>query len=416
MPALNVPQATFLQLPQKFRAYVGGFGSGKTWAGSSGMCAGFWANPKVNQAYYAPTYPHIRDIFFPTIEEVAHGIGLRVEIMESNKEVHFYSGAQYRGTTICRSMERPQTIIGYKVGHSLVDELDTLESKKAKEAWRKIIARMRWPDARNGVDVTTTPEGFRETHRLFVSEVSEKPALASSYGLVQASTRTNARNLPGDYIQSLLDTYPSEQIDAYIDGRFCNLTTGTVYRCYNRERNNSSETIVEKEPLFIGMDFNIGKMAATIYVKRESGWHAVAELKDLLDTPKMAETITEKWPDHRIVVYPDASGANGSTKNASESDISILKQHGFEVKVNLTNPRVRDRVLSVNKQFENGRLWVNSRTCPTVAACFEKQAYDANGEPDKKSGFDHQNDASGYPIAKEFPIAHRIALVQQLRV
>lgn len=416
MPALNVPQATFLQLPQKFRAYVGGFGSGKTWAGSSGMCAGFWANPKVNQAYYAPTYPHIRDIFFPTIEEVAHGLSLRVEIMESNKEVHFYSGAQYRGTTICRSMERPQTIIGYKVGHSLVDELDTLESKKAKEAWRKIIARMRWPDARNGVDVTTTPEGFRETHRLFVSEVSEKPALASSYGLVQASTRTNARNLPGDYIQSLLDTYPSEQIDAYIDGRFCNLTTGTVYRCYNRERNNSSETIVEKEPLFIGMDFNIGRMAATIYVQRESGWHAVAELKDLLDTPKMAETITEKWPYHRIVVYPDASGANGSTKNASESDISILKQHGFEVKVNLTNPRVRDRVLSVNKQFENGRLWVNSRTCPTVAACFEKQAYDANGEPDKKSGFDHQNDASGYPIAKEFPIAHRIALVQQLRI
>lgn len=416
MPALNVPQATFLQLPQKFRAYVGGFGSGKTWAGSSGMCAGFWANPKVNQAYYAPTYPHIRDIFFPTIEEVAHGLSLRVEIMESNKEVHFYSGAQYRGTTICRSMERPQTIIGYKVGHSLVDELDTLESKKAKDAWRKIIARMRWPDARNGVDVTTTPEGFRETHRLFVSDVSEKPALASSYGLVQASTRTNARNLPGDYIQSLLDTYPSEQIDAYIDGRFCNLTTGTVYRSYNRERNNSSETIVEKEPLFIGMDFNIGKMAATVYVKRESGWHAVAELKDLLDTPKMAEKIIEKWPDHRIIVYPDASGANGSTKNASESDISILKQHGFEVKVNLTNPRVRDRVLSVNKQFENGRLWVNSRTCPTVAACFEKQAYDANGDPDKKSGFDHQNDASGYPIAKEFPIAHRIALVQQLRI
>lgn len=416
MPALNVPQATFLQLPQKFRAYVGGFGSGKTWAGSSGMCAGFWANPKVNQAYYAPTYPHIRDIFFPTIEEVAHGLSLRVEIMESNKEVHFYSGAQYRGTTICRSMERPQTIIGYKVGHSLVDELDTLESKKAKDAWRKIIARMRWPDARNGVDVTTTPEGFRETHRLFVSDVSEKPALASSYGLVQASTRTNARNLPGDYIQSLLDTYPSEQIDAYIDGRFCNLTTGTVYRSYNRERNNSSETIVEKEPLFIGMDFNIGKMAATVYVKRESGWHAVAELKDLLDTPKMSEKIIEKWPDHRIIVYPDASGANGSTKNASESDISILKQHGFEVKVNLTNPRVRDRVLSVNKQFENGRLWVNSRTCPTVAACFEKQAYDANGDPDKKSGFDHQNDASGYPIAKEFPIAHRIALVQQLRI
>lgn len=416
MPALNVPQSTFLQLPTKFRAYVGGYGSGKTWAGSSGMCARFWSSPGVNQAYYAPTYPHIRDIFFPTIEEVAHGLNLRTEIMEANKEVHFYSGAQYRGTTICRSMERPQTIIGYRVGHSLVDELDTLEAAKAQQAWRKIIARMRWPDATNGVDVTTTPEGYRETHRLFVAEVSNKPHLAASYGLVQASTRANAKNLPEGYIQSLLDTYPTELIDAYIDGRFCNLTTGTIYRSYDRKTCESSETIIEGEPLFLGMDFNIGKMAATIYVQRPSGWHAVAELKDIFDTPAMVIAIKDKWPDHRIVVYPDASGANGSTKDASVSDISILKQNCFEVRVNLTNPRVRDRILSVNKQFETGRLWVNSKECPTVASCLEKQAYDSNGEPDKKSGFDHQNDATGYPIAHEFPIQHRKAIVSTLRI
>lgn len=416
MPALNVPQSTFLQLPNKFRAYVGGYGSGKTWAGSSGMCARFWAAPGVNQAYYAPTYPHIRDIFFPTIEEVAHGLNLRTEIMEANKEVHFYSGAQYRGTTICRSMERPQTIIGYRVGHSLVDELDTLEAAKAQQAWRKIIARMRWPDATNGVDVTTTPEGYKETHRLFVVEVADKPHLAASYGMVQASTRANSKNLPEGYIQSLLDTYPTELIDAYIDGRFCNLTTGTIYRSYNRKACESSETIIEGEPLFIGMDFNIGKMAATVYVQRPSGWHAVAELKDIFDTPAMVIAIKEKWPDRRIVIYPDASGANGSTKNASVSDISILKQNEFEVRVNLTNPRVRDRILSVNKQFETGRLWVNSKKCPTVASCLEKQAYDSNGEPDKKSGFDHQNDATGYPIAHEFPIQHRKAIISSLRI
>lgn len=336
--------------------------------------------------------------------------------MEANKEVHFYSGAQYRGTTICRSMERPQTIIGYRVGHSLVDELDTLEAAKAQQAWRKIIARMRWPDATNGVDVTTTPEGYKETHRLFVVEVADKPHLAASYGMVQASTRANSKNLPEGYIQSLLDTYPTELIDAYIDGRFCNLTTGTIYRSYNRTACESSETIKDGEPLFIGMDFNINRMAATVYVQRPSGWHAVSELKDIFDTPAMVIAIKEKWPDRRIVIYPDASGANGSTKNASVSDISILKQNGFEVRVNLTNPRVRDRILSVNKQFETGRLWVNSKECPTVASCLEKQAYDSNGEPDKKSNFDHQNDATGYPIAHEFPIQHRKAIISSLRI
>lgn len=405
VPTLNIPQARFLQLPQQMRAFVAGYGGGKTWVGSTGMCAGFWSAPGVNQGYFAPTYPHIRDIFFPTIEEVAHGIGLTVDIKDSNKEVHFYSGTTYRGTTICRSMDDPSKIIGYKIGHALVDEFDVLPADKAKQAWRKIIARLRWANARNGVDVTTTPEGFRETHRLFVAEVASKPHLAAAYGMVQASTRANAKNLPPGYIQQLLDTYPAELVQAYIDGQFCNLTTGTVYHKYNRARNASAETIRPGEPLFVGVDFNVGKMAATIYVQRPTGWHAVAELKDIFDTPAMVRTITERWrPAHRIVVYPDASGNSRKSVNASQSDHALLMQAGFELRVNGTNPAVRDRVLSVNRQFELGRLWINHHACPTVATNFEQQAYDANGEPDKKGGFDHQNDASSYPVAYEWPI------------
>lgn len=400
---LNRPQTEFIQLPQKFRAYVGGFGCGKTWVGCTAMGLRYYTAPGVNQAYYAPTYPHIRDIFYPTMEEVAHTLELRIDIKTSDKEVHFYRGQRFLGTTICRSMERPASIIGYKVGHSLVDELDTMPTEKAKDAWRKIIARMRWENATNGVDVTTTPEGFRETHRLFVAQVAEKAELGQLYGLVQASTRDNERNLPDGYIQSMIDTYPAELIDAYIDGKFCNLASGTVYNKYNRQRHESSETIKPGEPLFIGMDFNIGKMAATVYVQRTSGWHAVAEVRDVFDTPAMARIIKDRFDGHRIVIYPDASGASGSTKDASKSDISILRNNGFEIRVHSTNPKVRDRVLSVNKQFEIGRLWVNSRACPTVAKCLEQQAYD-NGEPDKASGFDHQNDATGYPIAYEFPI------------
>ena len=380
------------------------------------MCLRFYSQPKVNQAYYAPTYPHIRDIFFPTIEEVAATCDLRVDVMEANKEVHFYSGRRYRGTTICRSMERPASIIGYKVGHSLVDEFDTLPIEKAKNAWRKIIARHRWEGASNGADVATTPEGFRETHRLFVEEIAAKPALASSYGLIQASTRDNEANLPDGYIQSLIDTYPDELIDAYIDGQFCNLTSGTVYNKYNRIRNGSNETIQPGEPLFIGMDFNVNKMAATVYVQRPTGWHAAAELKDILDTPAMTKAITEKWRSierpHRIVIYPDASGGSTSTKDASKSDIAILQAAGFEIRAHASNPAVRDRILSTNKQFETQWLWVNARECPTTARCFEQQAYN-NGEPDKKAGFDHQNDASTYPIAFEFPIIkpmHRIQM------
>ena len=48
----------------KFKAYVAGFGSGKTWVGCGGICKGMWERPKINQGYFAPTYPQIRDISY----------------------------------------------------------------------------------------------------------------------------------------------------------------------------------------------------------------------------------------------------------------------------------------------------------------------------------------------------------------
>lgn len=411
----NIPQGQFLALPHKYRAFVAGYGTGKTWVGSMGKCIHYWEHPKINQGYFAPTFPHIRDIFYPTIEEVAFNMGLRVDIKEGNKEVHFYSGNTYRGTTICRSMERPHTIVGFKIGHALIDELDVIHPKRAKDAWRKIIARLRYSGdgLRNGADITTTPEGFKETYRLFVEEPLKKVELLKSYGLIQASTYDNESNLPDDYIQSLLDTYPDELRDAYLNGKFVNLATGTVYRSYNRITHNSLETILPNDVLRIGMDFNVMHMAATIYVVRPNGWHAVAELKDLFDTPDMIRVLKEKWPNQRKIVYPDATGKNREANNASVSDIALLQQARFEIKANNQNPAVKDRVMATNKQFQMNNLWVNAKACPTTAKNLEQQAYDDNGEPDKKSGFDHQNDATTYPIAYEFPI---IRATQRIKI
>ena len=118
MPTLNVPQAKFLALPHKFCGFVAGFGSGKTWVGCSGLAQHAWEWPRINAGYFAPTYAQIRDIFYPTMEEVAFDWGLRTKINQANHEVHLYSGSAYRTTIICRSMEKPQTIVGFKVGRA----------------------------------------------------------------------------------------------------------------------------------------------------------------------------------------------------------------------------------------------------------------------------------------------------------
>lgn len=416
----NIPQAQFLAMPHKFRAFIGGFGSSKTFSGCMAMCQHFYEWPGVNQGYFAPTFPHIRDIFYPTIDEVAYLMGLSVDIKEGNKEVHFYSGAAYRGTAICRSMDRPQYIVGFKIGHGMADELDILTIDKARTAWRKIIARMRYKvdGLKNGVDVTTTPEGFKFIYQLFVKAITDNPDLAKNYGIIQASTYDNEANLPEDYIPSLIEAYPPELIAAYLNGQFVNLTSGTVYRAYDRKTHNSTETIHEKEPLYIGMDFNVQHMAATVYVQRGKEWHAVAELKDVFDTPDMIRIIQERWQNknHSITIYPDATGKNRKSNNASESDILLMKQAKFKVKARPSNPAVKDRVQATNKAFNDGVLFVNAHECPSVASCLEQQAYDTNGEPDKSSGFDHQNDATTYPIAFEMPIQRPAVTTQSMRL
>ena len=410
MADLTIPQAAFLRLPHKFRAYVGGFGSGKTWVGCTAICLGMWKYPRINQGYFAPTYPQIRDIFYPTIDEVAFETGLRIMINSSDKEVHLYEGRSYRGTVLCRSMEKPETIVGFKIGNALVDELDVMKPEKAKQAWRKIIARMRYKidGLRNGIDVTTTPEGFKFVHEQFYKLPSEKPELRALYGLSQASTYDNARFLPDDYIPSLLASYPEQLVGAYLMGRFVNLTSGSVYPDFDRAKNHTDEEIAEGEELHIGLDFNVYNCTAIVGVIRFGVPKILAELVKMRDTPHVIQTIKEVFPGHKITIYPDASGQSNKTVNATQSDILLLQQAGFKVSVPTKNPFVKERVMAVNGLICNivgeRKLLVNTRKCPTLTEALEQQVYDENGEPDKKSGKDHPPDALGYFVHFRWPI------------
>ena len=416
---LNKPQADFLHMPQKFRAYVAGFGAGKTWVGCVGMLTHAYRWPKVNMGYFAPTYPLIRDIYYPTITEVAEQLGLRAKVKRGDHEVEIYSGSRLRSVVYCRSLDDPANIVGFKIGHALVDELDLLEMKKAEQAWRKIIARMRYKVAglRNGVDVTTTPEGYKFLHRQFVKAIRERPQLRQSYGLIHASTYDNEANLPDDYIDSLLETYSPELISAYLDGKFVNLRSGRVYHQFDRKLNGCDDTLQSGEAAHIGMDFNVGNMSAVIHVKRDGMPRAVDEVTKGYDTPDMIRMIKERYwgfidgeyrKTREINIYPDASGDSRKSVNAAHTDIALLRAAGFAVRNHNANPPVRDRVNAMNGALCNAkgerRYLVNAEKCPSYTDCLEQQVYGDNGEPDKKQGLDHLPDASGYFMHHEYPV------------
>lgn len=409
---LNKPQFEFISHPKKFSAFVGGYRSGKTFVGCVRMCINALEHPGIPQGYFAPTYPQISDIFYDTMPVVAEMFGLRAEVLESKKRVYLRDNkGRCLSTIMCKSMEHPGRIVGFNIAHALVDEIDCMKVGKADAAWKKIIARMStvWPGRdQNTIDVTTTPEGFNWVYRKFVRELAANPSQRPLYGIVHASTKDNAKNLPKDYIKSLRESYPANLIDAYIDGKFVNLTSGSVYPNFNRFACHTDETIRPGEQLHVGMDFNINRMAATVFVIRDGLPLLLAERTGLFDTPAMIVSLQQGFPGHSITVYPDASGKNRKSVNGSESDHSLLRAAGYMVMVNPANPLVRDRVLAVNAMFLNGegvrRCKVNTDNCPVTTQVLEQQAYTESGEPNK-DGTEDPVDAFGYFIVQRYPIA-----------
>jgi hypothetical protein len=401
MLELSAPQGVFLNgLKTSYRAYVGGFGSGKTFVGCIDLLTFFGKHPGTRQGYFGISYPSMRDIFYPTFEEAANMMGFTVVIREANKEAHVYRNGFYYGTVICRSMDNPGSIVGFKIARALVDEIDVLSKDKANKAWNKIIARMRLKisGVQNSIGVTTTPEGF-----LFVySKFKKDPT--KSYSMVQASTYENEQHLPDDYIDTLKETYPGQLIDAYIEGDFVNLTTGTVYSEFDRVVNNNDVIWDGVEPLHVGMDFNVCNMSAIISVIRNSICYDVNEITGGYDTPSMIKSLQERYQQCQINIYPDASGKNRNAQGASESSIQLLRSAGFQVFAKNKNPFVKDRVLAMNTSFTKRLHFVNVKLCPTHAANLEQQVYNNAGEPDKTAGNDHTNDANGYLIHYKYPV------------
>ena len=404
---LTAPQHMLVHSTKHFPAMVAGFGAGKTEGLIKRALKLKFDYFELNSAYYLPTYDLVNTIAFPRFEEelgntfnMFEGSDFKT-IRNNTPMIRFVGG----GNIIFRTMDRPGRIIGYEVADSFVDELDTLKEKDAGDVWRRILSRNRQkkPNGEaNTIAVGTTPEGFK-----FVYDKWKRNPPNKQYELIRASTYSNAANLPANYISDLLADYPSSLIQAYIEGEFVNLTSGSVYPNYDRVANRSSAIINPGEPLHFGMDFNVGKMAAICFVQRDYNPHAITEIMNVLDTPAMIKAIKARFPNHPIFIYPDASGDARKSNNASVSDLSLLSQAGFNVLNNASNPAVKDRVLSLNIMLagnRQGRLFVNDAACPLFAEALEKQPYNDKGEPDKTSGLDHPNDAGGYFVSYRYPV------------
>jgi hypothetical protein len=381
-----------------------GYGAGKTRA----LCAKAVMLAAANQGFIGavmePTGPLIRDIWQNDFDDFLEAYDIPYTFRASplpEYTLHLPGGDT---KILCRSFENWSRIIGLNLAWVLADEIDTVTPSIANKAFPKILGRLRSGNVRQFA-AASTPEGFRWMWNTFGSD--DAKARADRH-LIKMRTVDNP-HLPPDFIERLQANYDPSLLKAYLDGEFVNLTTGQVYDRFDRAKHIVTDLPdISREPLRVGVDFNVGNMSAVIAIRQGNSLLVVDEISGAHDTDALAQSIKSRYPTHRIYVYPDASGGNRST-NAAQTDIQILESYGMSNQSPRSNPPVRDRVAAVQALLENGKGQVRlqiASSCRKVIECLELQSYNEKGEPDKDAGYDHMNDALGYIIWREFNPLH----------
>jgi len=386
----------------KILGLVSGFGAGKTFAVARKAILLAMENPGCDGIVTEPNFPLLKQILVPEIKAALEYFDIPYEFKSADFEFHcMIKGVETR--IICKSMEGYERLIGINAAWCIMDEFDTAKPELAYNAYIKLLGRLRVGDKKQMV-IVSTPEGYRAMYRIFVEEADDNKKL------LRAKTTDNY-HLPQDYIDTMRSQYPPELIEAYLNGEFTNLTSGTVYTQYDRTLNDTSTEDDGRSDIHIGIDFNVGAMSAVACLVKDNCVYAVDEYIGLFDTPELIATLEDKYAGRKVYVYPDAAGDARKSVQANVSDIKLLRQAGFNVRADSKNPSIMDRVNGLNTMFCNAqghrRCFINTVKCPEATKAFEQQAYDENTQmPDKKNGHDNRGiDALGYLVAKLFPLS-----------
>jgi len=195
--------------------------------------------------------------------------------------------------------------------------------------------------------------------------------------------------------------------------------SGQIYYNFDTKVNVKpfTDDLDKHKVLYIGCDFNVNPISAGVAVLKDNGMHFIDEIVIYgSNTDELVEEIKNRYPDKKILIYPDPAGAQRKTSANGRTDISILQNAGFIVKHRKKHPAVRDRINAVNSALKSSgnvvKITIDPK-CKQIIDGLQKQTYKEGTQiPDKDSGYDHMNDAIGYMIEFIYPIKRDIPVLR----
>jgi hypothetical protein len=192
-----------------------------------------------------------------------------------------------------------------------------------------------------------------------------------------------------------------------------NTYAGVVY--YNFDFKGTVRRLQNPETgiIHIGQDFNFLPQSAVVAQVDRSGIHIFDEIRMMgSSTDDVVEEIKYRYPNSKVVVYPDPAGRQRKTSAGGKTDLSILVNAGFDVKVRNSHTAVRDRINAVNALLKSAqgqrRLFVDPRCKHTIESLQRLTYIEGTHQVDKTSGLDHMADSVGYLVDYLFPIRKHI--------
>jgi PBSX family phage terminase large subunit len=382
-------------LDSKICAFVGGFGSGKTYAACYKAFLLSGINYGTAGMLVSPTYGMLRDTtrrtFLEMLEQNEVGFNFKatenkITINEFGSEIWF------------RSADDPNKLKGANLSWVGLDEPALMH----KDAYLISLSRIRDNKAKVlQLFLTGTPEGFNWLYDELVENID------GTKRLIRASTEENIY-IPKEYVQSLYQNYDEQLVKQYINGEFVLLDKGQVYYAFNRLDNLNEDGYNPNYPIMLSVDFNVNPMSWAVIQQKGQIIQVIDEivLKNS-NTEYASLEYRRRYPNAETYIYGDYSGTQKHTSSMT-TDYKIMQDIIKPIDIRIKpNPLVINRINAVNAKLKNAKgerfLFIN-KNCKHLIRDLEQVIYkDGKREIDKSNlDLSHISDALGYYVEYEF--------------
>tara|TARA_R100000655_G_scaffold7690_3_gene20501 strand:+ start:1922 stop:3139 length:1218 start_codon:yes stop_codon:yes gene_type:complete len=401
---LTEPQKKVISSDARFRVLITGRRFGKTYLAINEI-AKFSSQPNKKVWYVAPSYRQAKAICWGVLKEKMISHKWVKTINHSDLTITLRNNSQIT----LRGSDNENSLRGVGLDFLVCDEFSDIN----KSVWYEVL-RPTLSDTKGSAFFCGSPRGFGNwSYELFKQGETNNDWESFKY------TTLEGEQVSAEEIEQAKQDLDLRTFQQEYEATFVNYS-GMIYYNFSRDKN-----IVEKYKgnslfLHIGLDFNVDPMCAVVTVIDKNVVTVIDEIQIYSsNTNEMCEEIKSRYKNKNIIVYPDPSARQRKTSAGGQTDLSILKNFGYEVKCKNTAPLVRDRINAVNSKLKNvagkSSLFVLN-TCKNVIKSIERQIYkEGTHIPDKDSGFDHMNDALGYLIEYNYPIRRNFVPTEQKR-